>query len=432
MRGIRAILEKILPRQVGVQPIDADLPTDRISAAEDDVLIAQSSQFWTLRFPSRLEVLYRKQFNQRMLRTYRLRTPFILILYLVLVIGVIKSLPPNSFFYFLLIDIWIPATLIAGWFLTLIKRWDRWYQWYTAGGSMLVLATTIIVANVFHLGQGLSVAYAAIMYSVLIVYSYVGLHFLWAIMAGWAGGVLGVALTYHLGGEVDWAVFHRTYTCTSVLGMGIAYALERQERQSFLQMCMLQISVAKSSKLAQQLEDLSLTDALTGLANRRHLDESLDSEWKRASRHEEPLTVMMVDVDFFKPFNDKFGHVAGDQCLRQIATALSSFTHRSGELAARYGGEEFVLLYPMMTAAQAGPHAQKLLDRIQGLAIPNVSGEPVTVSIGIATCSWIAGTDVATLLRQADEALYDAKENGRNRYEVYHDESTHPVAAAPI
>jgi diguanylate cyclase (GGDEF)-like protein len=265
----------------------------------------------------------------------------------------------------------------------------------------------------------------------LIVYSYVGLQFVWAVAAGWAGGVLGVAITYHLGGEVDWSIFHRTYSCTSVLGMGIAYALERQERHSFLQMCMLQISVAKSTLLAQQLEDLSLTDALTGLANRRHLDESLEREWKRASRHKEPLTVMMVDVDLFKPFNDKFGHVAGDQCLRQISTALQGLTHRSGELAARYGGEEFVLLYPMMTPELAAPHAQKLLDQIMALAIPNTTGEPVTVSIGIATCRWESGCDVATLLRQADEALYDAKENGRNRYEVYRFEPMDAEFIAP-
>jgi len=418
MNGLAAIFDKVLAQHRKTLSVDMGIHVEESGVTEADVRAVQQSRFWTLSFPSQLETLYRSQYNVRALRNYRLRTPFILMLYLVLVVGVIDALPQHTFFRFALIDIWIPLILIGGWFLTLIKFWDRWYQCYTAMGSMLVLATTIIVANVFQLGEGLSLAYAAIMYTVLIVYSYVGLHFFWALAAGWLGGVLGVELTYYLGGEVSWAVFHRTYTCTSVLGMGIAYALDRQERHNFLQLCLLQISVTKSILLAQQLEDLSRTDALTGLANRRTLDEILAKEWNRASRHLQPLTVMMVDVDFFKPYNDQFGHVAGDECLRQVARLLATMTSRSGELSARYGGEEFVLIYPMMTSTVAEKHAQKLLDLMQALALPGINGD-VTVSIGVASRIWSATSNVDTLLCHADDALYLAKKNGRNRYELY-------------
>ncbi len=251
MNGLAAILDKILAQQRKSLSIDLDTHVEENGVSEAEVRAVQESRFWTLSFPAKLEVLYRKQYNVRTLRNYRLRTPFILLLYLVVVIGVIDALPPHSFFRFLAIDIWIPLILIGGWFLTLIKPLAPWYQCYTAVGSMLVLATTVIVANVFKLGDGLSIAYAAIMYTVLIVYSYVGLHFFWALAAAWLGGVLGVELTYYLGGEMSWSLFHRTYTCTSVLGMGIAYALDRQERHNFLQMCPWQISVTKSAQLAQ-------------------------------------------------------------------------------------------------------------------------------------------------------------------------------------
>jgi len=423
MNGLAALFDKLLTHQRRSLSVDLDSHVSDTGMKESEIRAVQESRYWTLRFPAELELTYRSQYAIRALRTYRLRTPFILLLYLVVVVGVIQALPPHALLRFILIDIWIPLILIGGWFLTLIKSWARWYQCYTAMGSMLVLATTIIVANVFKLGEGLSFAYAAIMFTILIVYSYVGLHFLWALAAGWFGGVLGVELTYYLGGDVSWSLFHRTYTCTSVLGMGIAYALDRQERHNFLQMCLLQIAVTKSARLAQRLEDLSRTDALTGLANRRTLDETLTQEWNRASRHQQPLTLMMLDVDHFKPYNDQFGHVAGDACLREVAALLSSLTGRSGELAARYGGEEFALIYPMMTATVAEHHAQKILDQMQALALPGTHGH-VTLSIGIASSVWSATANVDTLLRHADDALYLAKRNGRNCYVFY------PVHAA--
>ncbi len=110
---------------------------------------------------------------------------------------------------------------------------------------------------------------------------------------------------------------------------------------------------------AQQLSLLSQQDALTGLANRRYLDETLDNEWRRALRHETSLTIMMVDIDFFKSYND-LGPLKGDQCLRDIATAISSIAARSGDLVARYGGEEFLLLFPMTNPQQAQIQVERL------------------------------------------------------------------------
>ena len=158
---------------------------------------------------------------------------------------------------------------------------------------------------------------------------------------------------------------NRTYTFSSFLGMTLAYATDRQHRENYLQNCMIELNRIELMQQAQQLSLLSQQDALTGLANRRYLDETLDNEWRRALRHETPLTIMMVDIDFFKPYNDTLGHLKGDQCLKDIATAISSIAARSGDLVARYGGEEFLLLFPMTNAQQAQIQVERLMNAIK-------------------------------------------------------------------
>jgi diguanylate cyclase (GGDEF)-like protein len=222
---------------------------------------------------------------------------------------------------------------------------------------------------------------------------------------------------------MNWKLYNLTYSITSILGMCLAYALDRQGRTNFLQACLLQHCVEKSQKLAQQLNTLSRQDGLTGLANRRHLDEVMSHEWNRALRQQHPLTLMMIDVDFFKFYNDHLGHVAGDECLQQIATLLASFAKRSGELAARYGGEEFVLLFTNMEEHEAARQAERLLNGLAQckLSNPDKNRPFVTVSIGVAVIEPTTTTGVNQLLRQADAALYKAKANGRNRYEFFAD-----------
>lgn len=240
-------------------------------------------------------------------------------------------------------------------------------------------------------------------------------------MIGWLGGFLGIILAYIIGQHINWKIYNLTYILTSILGMCFAYALERQERTNFLQACLLRNSVDKSHQLAQQLSKLSRQDGLTGLANRRHLNEFMNHEWNRALRQQKTLTLMLIDVDFFKFYNDQFGHLAGDECLQKIAKVISSSAKRSGELAARYGGEEFVLLFPSMDELGAEKQAQRLLNDLAQLKIPSPdeSRPYVTISVGIAIFEPTAMTCVEELLRQADAALYKAKANGRNRYEFF-------------
>ncbi len=179
---------------------------------------------------------------------------------------------------------------------------------------------------------------------------------------------------------------------------------------------------AELEEVNSRLEALSATDSLTGLANRRRFDEALAAEWTRAARSRQPLALVMLDVDHFKKFNDRYGHQAGDDCLKSIATTLRSGAQRPGDLAARYGGEEFVLILPNTDAEHARVLAEMLRKTVAGLGVRHQDSPEgkVTASIGAAITVPIGDSDHGRqeLLHLADKALYRAKHAGRNRVEV--------------
>lgn len=166
-----------------------------------------------------------------------------------------------------------------------------------------------------------------------------------------------------------------------------------------------------------ELRRLSCTDSLTRVANRRYFEESLKREWNRAKRTTQPLSVIMIDVDHFKEYNDTFGHVAGDRCLLQIAEALVSLVLRSSDLFARYGGEEFVALLAGTNLEGAASLAEAMRVEVEKLTVPHaphISSPWVTISAGVATVIPNAKTSSKSLIEKADKALYDAKRGGRN------------------
>lgn len=159
-------------------------------------------------------------------------------------------------------------------------------------------------------------------------------------------------------------------------------------------------------------------DTLTGLANRRHFDEKMETELRRSHRMREPLSLILIDVDHFKQFNDRYGHQAGDDCLREVAGAIAGSLNRPADLAARYGGEEFACVLPGSALDGAERVAEAVRLAILGLNIPHV-GSPhlnVTASLGVASCRPDPDTAARTLIQTADACLYKAKASGRNRY----------------
>jgi diguanylate cyclase (GGDEF)-like protein len=168
----------------------------------------------------------------------------------------------------------------------------------------------------------------------------------------------------------------------------------------------------------QALSVLSHTDALTGLANRRAFDLRLTEEVSHALQHGMPLSLLLVDIDHFKHYNDRYGHPAGDECLRRVSAVLRDNAGRPTDLVARLGGEEFALLLPHQPAAAALVFAQRCVRAVLAAAIEHAaspSATVVTISIGVADLAHCGGHDPAALLAAADAALYQAKQQGRNR-----------------
>lgn len=169
---------------------------------------------------------------------------------------------------------------------------------------------------------------------------------------------------------------------------------------------------------ALELKKLSSFDALTGLANRRSLDDVLGREFRRAARGKLPIAIVMVDIDLFKPFNDTYGHPAGDRCLIDVAHAMQGLVNRPGDLVARYGGEEFIVVLPETDLEGAVAVARELRLGVQALHISHASSRHdgfVTISQGVAACIPTLDGTFESLIAQADVALYAAKRAGRNR-----------------
>ncbi|MEG2963017.1 MAG: diguanylate cyclase, partial [Janthinobacterium sp.] len=215
----------------------------------------------------------------------------------------------------------------------------------------------------------------------------------------------------------------------------LADASFTEERVAFLRMLGAQAMISISSarlhdslerrvaERTEQLEDanrklatLSITDGLTGLANRRHFDDVLRAECARATRVGQPLAVIMLDVDYFKRYNDHYGHQPGDACLIRVAHALMASMRRAGDLTARYGGEEFSIVLPNTGADEARQIGEALRRAIADLGIAHAGADAgqVTISVGVAIQPVPGAADPDALKRLADAALYCAKDAGRN------------------
>ena len=166
------------------------------------------------------------------------------------------------------------------------------------------------------------------------------------------------------------------------------------------------------------LETLSMRDGLTGIANRRRFDDTLKRSWRQALRHASPLSLIMADIDHFKAYNDTYGHMAGDECLRSVARTLADTLKRPGDLAARYGGEEFAIVLEDTTLAGAAHLAEDMRQAVFALGMPHQGSgvsDVVTLTLGVATAIPRPGQLPQSLLGMADRKLYEAKMAGRNR-----------------
>jgi len=198
--------------------------------------------------------------------------------------------------------------------------------------------------------------------------------------------------------------------------------LGSNERYCLIQVSDVTAAVQRENLLREQavaLRSQTLLDDLTGVANRRHFDMAIDRETRRARRMGTPLSLMMLDIDYFKAYNDHYGHQQGDACLEAVASALSTMQQRPADLFARYGGEEFAVILPDTPADAAVMMANAMCRKVRDLRIPHQASRTderiVTISIGVASSDSSNAGEVYDLINAADRALYQAKACGRNR-----------------
>lgn len=237
-------------------------------------------------------------------------------------------------------------------------------------------------------------------------------------------GIVSYVVT---GGMLNYAIALCVVLYTVAI-MRTVYPVNRSMLASIDLNLRLSAEVAERQKVEEKLRELSLKDGLTGLANRRSFDDALLEELHRSSRNQSALTLLLIDVDFFKHYNDSYGHVEGDKCLQRLAKVLEDTVKRSGELVARFGGEEFAVILPSVDSEQARDVSHKLLSAVAALAIPHKGTEvdntqTVTISIGFTTVTPQRGVEPQDLIHQADLALYQAKTHGRNQARSFADDS---------
>lgn len=374
--------------------------------------------FPRLTFSEPLESAFIAQYVDHAVSTLRRNVGFVFLIYCVLGFGVYTISPPESISYWPLMHTAVGLCILTAWICVHLPRLNRLQPLYTGACAGIGLFITVLFpyfldnAIIFQLSQ------VGEIYALIIIYTSVGLRFMAACITCWGAGLAAVMMGLLLGIEFDWLAFHEFFTGGSVLGMCMGYLSEHRTRTVFLQSQLLTLEKENSEALAQKMERMSREDGLTGLANRRYFDIVFEREWRRAHRNYDPISVMFIDIDHFKLFNDFYGHQRGDECIRIVAEIVGQQAKRAGDLAARYGGEEFVVIF-----TQTGPEELKMIGERTRMAIqeagihhePSAVADVVTVSIGLASCIPDDGKTMDALLARADGNLYQAKADGRNQ-----------------
>lgn len=376
-----------------------------------------------LRFPAGLEKAFRVHHANESAATFRSTVFYVLLLYLILGVGIIYMVPRQALEFWPIGYFGLGLIILAAAILSRLDRFDRHYE-LQVGGLSFAGMTLLVALPFLTMDEPLrQLAMIGVIHGLVVIGAALGLRFAIALVVMVGGGITGLVIARIMGSEFNWLMVHRTFTGGCLIGAFLAWLAEKRSRQVFLQRQLLAMEKSRSDALAEQMRDMSRHDNLTGLANRRYFDEVLAHEWLRCRRNGAFLSLLFIDVDFFKHFNDHYGHQRGDMCLRQVANVLQSFARRPGDFASRFGGEEFVILYPQTEPDTAGALAGDILRSVSALKIEHrysSVADHVTVSIGVASMAPAKGETPEQLVRAADHAMYLAKRGGRNRIREFH------------
>jgi diguanylate cyclase (GGDEF)-like protein len=372
-----------------------------------------------LRFPEALESSFNEYYRTNTLKHLRVALLTGLFLYAVFGMVDLMLLPADRMHMWFIRYAVVCPTIAAGLAFTYASRFRRFLQ--PAISLVMLVASLGIVAMVyFDPTPAKNYYYSGILLLIMGAFTFVSLRFLYAV--SWA---LATTMAYEsvaiFANHTDVNILiQNTFSiiATIIIGAFSNYLMENYLRRDFLNSLLLKHENRQLQIASHELRRLSISDALTNLGNRRHFENVLDQEWLRAKRLEAPISLILLDIDFFKPYNDNYGHQAGDECLRLVAEAIGGFARRPEDTAARYGGEEFVLLLPGAELAQAAAIAEACRGSVESMVIRHGHSKVsnvVTVSAGVATMAPDSDTSRRDLVEAADKALYRAKSEGRNR-----------------
>lgn len=372
----------------------------------------------SLDFGGRVEAAFRRHHDAAALEEFKASLGYLVILYTCMAVGAIvlgnwASLGSWPVTYSI-----FGVILVSGFVFSHSSLLSDFYQRTVTAHATLVMALAVFSPTLIEDDAFRMLVHVGTVYAVMVIYLGLSLRLPYATLAVLGGGIPVAFTLYVTDANVDWDMLLATFVGASALCTALSYRDEKQRRRMFLQSCLLEMDRARVSELAEELEQMSLVDSLTGLANRRQFDRVYSQEWARCQREAKPLALIFLDVDHFKDYNDYFGHQRGDDCLRKLSQVFADAARRPTDLAARYGGEEFVILLPETAAVAARQIAEALSRRVQALGIPHPASQcagEVTVSAGVAVMQPAPEHDAMELVRMADKALYEAKQSGRNR-----------------
>jgi diguanylate cyclase (GGDEF)-like protein len=373
----------------------------------------------SLRLPEPLESGFNEYYCTNTLKHVRIALLTGLFLYAVFGLVDLMLLPADRAHMWFIRYAVVCPTVTAGLAFTYVSRFRRFMQ-PVLFLVMLVGSLGIVAMVYFDPTPTKNYYYSGILLLIMGAFTFVSMRLLHAL--SWA---LTTILAYEavaiFANHTDTTILvQNTFSIIAamIIGAFSNYLMENYLRRDFLNSILLESENQQLQKTSDELHRLSISDELTNLGNRRHFEFMLDQEWKRALRFQTPISLAFFDIDFFKLYNDNYGHQAGDDCLRLVAEKIGAFARRPGDTSARYGGEEFVLLLSGTELAQAATIAEACRACIESLEIPHSYSKVsnfVTVSAGVT--SMVPGHDTSrrALVEEADKALYHAKWGGRNR-----------------
>lgn len=382
------------------------------------------------RFADDMEDEYRDYLVQRAISTMKANKIISLLFYLfiglltyqqVRYVAVPASLPHD-------ISIWMMIYIGGGLVFSAIAffvsqaKFDRYYSWYIGTASFVGLTGMAVTASLFDSAYINQQASYVVIFIYMLMYSLGGLRLIHSFLVGLFAALLAMSVIITFKLPVEFGQYAQYAGLSNLMGFLIASMLDQRDRRGFLQSRLIEIEKQQLNKLSQEMARLSQEDGLTGLANRRHFNETLAREWAIAEREQQTIALIFIDVDHFKPYNDTYGHLEGDRVLSLVGKTLKKMAKRPADLAARYGGEEFVLLLPNTDVNGANELAQEVLQAIDSLAIPHKSSKAakhVSVSIGLSALIPNTQNSINTLIDNADEGVYAAKKAGRHRIRMY-------------